>query len=339
MNPLVTIILINWNGWQDTIECLESLFQISYPNIKIIVVDNNSTNDSVDKLYEYAEGLTEIYSEVNPKIINSRKTKKVSILEINEDNLDIYKSSNEDLILLKNNDNYGFAKGNNVGIKFALNQLETDYILLLNNDTVVESDFLEHLVLLAENNEKIGFVGPKTYFYKDFPKKIIQIAGGGTIDLKIARTYQIGYGEKEENQFPEPFQLGYVSGSCILVKKEILQEIGLIDEHFFMYWEDTDWSYQGNLKGYLSYYQPKSIIWHKHGASSNPCFELYYLSRNRIYFIRKNTNIKEYIIFLLNFFLRVFFQNIWYYLIHLKDLSMLKAYLKGLLNGFTLKIE
>ena len=86
--------------------------------------------------------------------------------------------------------------------------------------------------------------------------------------------------------------IGYVGGSCVLVKSEVLDEVGLLDERFFMYWEDTDWSYRGHKKGYRSVYQPKSIIWHKHGASSKPCFELYYLSRNRIFFMKKNATLQ-----------------------------------------------
>ncbi|MDZ4172227.1 MAG: glycosyltransferase family 2 protein [Methanobacteriaceae archaeon] len=375
MNPHVSIIILNWNGWKDTLECLESVYQTSYHPFSVILVDNHSTDDSLDKIREYCTGKDDIFEDLNSKIIKNRATKAINILELKENDLENYsinldKSDNfmgnigilkdiglapdnlkdnssllkdiglapDNLILIKNNANHGFAGGNNRGMEFARDIIKSDYILLLNNDTLVDKDFLQPMVDMAQEHENIGFIGPKTYFYHSYPEKIIQITGGGDINLKKARTFQRGYKKEEDNQYNDPVQLGYVGGSCVLVKMETLTKIGLLDERFFMYWEDTDWSYRGTLQGYKSFYQPLSIIWHKHGASSKPCFELYYLSRNRVFFVRKNSTKKEYQRFLLYFFTRVFWPDIWYYLIHLKSGKKFKCYIKGLWDGFRLKI-
>lgn len=123
----VAIIILNWNGWKDTIECLKSLNNLNYKNYEVIVVDNGSTDNSVEKIKEYIE--------------NKPKFK-----------------------LIANEKNLGFAGGNNIGIRYALNN-EFEYILLLNNDTVVDENFLKPMVELLESSDDIGFVGPKTYFY------------------------------------------------------------------------------------------------------------------------------------------------------------------------------
>ena len=358
MNPHVSIIILNWNGWKDTLECLESVYQANYHPFSVILVDNHSTDDSLDKIREYCSGKNNVFEDLNSKIIKNRSTKPINIIELKENYLENYSSNldnsenlkdntyltkkiglaPENLILIKNTENHGFAGGNNRGMEFARDIIKSDYILLLNNDTVVDKDFLQPMVDMAQENENIGFIGPKTYFYHSYPEKVIQITGGGDINLKKARTFQRGYKKEEENQYNNPVQLGYVGGSCVLVKMETLKKVGLMDERFFMYWEDTDWSYRGSLQGYNSFYQPLSIIWHKHGASSKPCFELYYLSRNRVFFVRKNSTKKEYQKFLLHFFTRVFWPDIWYYLIHLKSGKKFKCYINGIWDGFRLKI-
>jgi GT2 family glycosyltransferase len=358
MNPHVSIIILNWNGWKDTLECLESVYQTNYYPFSVIIVDNHSTDDSLDKIREYCSGKDDIFEDLNSKIIKNKVNKPINILELKENDLKNYSSnldnsdnlkdnmdlSNEiglapeNLILIKNSANHGFAGGNNRGIEFARDIIKSDYILLLNNDTIVDKDFLQPMVDMAQEHENIGFIGPKTYFYHSYPEKVIQITGGGNISLKKARTFQRGYKKEEKNQYNDPVQLDYIGGSCVLVKRETLEKVGLLDERFFMYWEDTDWSYRGTLQGYKSFYQPLSIIWHKHGASSKPCFELYYLSRNRVFFVRKNSTKKEYQRFLLYFFTMVFWPDIWYYLIHLKSGKKFKCYIKGLWNGFRLKI-
>ena len=131
--PMVKIIILNWNGWQDTIECLESIFQISYPNYQIIVVDNGSTDGSAAKIRDWAEGK--------------------GIIENNK------------LVLIEQRENLGFARGNNVGIRYALDRRVADYILILNNDTVVAPDFLTHLVENLEKCPRAVLAAPQVIDY------------------------------------------------------------------------------------------------------------------------------------------------------------------------------
>ncbi len=188
MTPHVSILILNWNGWEDTIECLESLYQINYPNYTVIVVDNDSKDDSVNKIKEYCKGEIKVESEFfkyypgnKPIEVYEFTEEETKGLKVDEEFLK--SSSNEKLVLLVNSENYGFAEGNNIGIRYVLNTFNSDYILLLNNDTVVEENFLNSLVKVAENDAEIGILGPKIYYY-DFQGKTDVIANlGGKIDL------------------------------------------------------------------------------------------------------------------------------------------------------------
>ena len=167
MFPRVSIIILNWNGWKDTIECLESLYKITYPNYDVIVVDNGSKDDSVEKIKAYANGEIKVESKFfkyNPK------NKPIKVFEVSEEDArygrfkrTLYNKFdvNRRMILIRNKDNYGFTGGNNIAIQFALNVLNPDYVLLLNNDTVVDRNFLSELVKVAESDNRIGVLQPK----------------------------------------------------------------------------------------------------------------------------------------------------------------------------------
>ncbi|WP_297480865.1 glycosyltransferase family 2 protein, partial [Thermococcus sp.] len=229
--PRVSIIILNWNGWEDTIECLESLYRITYPNYDVIVVDNGSMDDSIQKIMKYAEGKIEVHSkffEYNPS------NKPIKVFEVNEEearqgifNKPSYEKFNVNrrMILIKNMENYGYAGGNNIGIKFALSILNPDYVLLLNNDTVVDPNFLTELVKVAESNEKIGIVGPKIYYY-DYNGKsnIIQYCGVRFIP-KILHKKVIGY-KKTHCRDVKPNLTDEVHGACMLVKRNLFWEVG-----------------------------------------------------------------------------------------------------------------
>ena len=171
MDPSVAIIILNWNGWENTVECLESLYKIDYPNYYIILVDNASHDDSIQKIREYCTGkirpisnYVEYTDHDKPIPITEIEHNKLIQFELNETllNSSIHEKN---LILIKNDRNYGFAEGNNIAIRFSMEKLNPDYVLLLNNDTVVDKKFLYELIQVAIKNDKIGFVGPKIYYY------------------------------------------------------------------------------------------------------------------------------------------------------------------------------
>ncbi|NQE54445.1 hypothetical protein C5S29_12710, partial [ANME-1 cluster archaeon GoMg3.2] len=199
----VSIIILNWNGWKDTIECLESLYQITYPNYEVVVVDNGSEDESIEKIIEYCEGKIKVESkffEYDPsnkpiKVIEYTRAEAGGGKEEEIDSL----PSNRKMIIIKNEKNYGFAEGNNIGMRYALKALNPDYILLLNNDTVVDREFLGELMKVAESNGMIGFVGAKVYFYDK--SNVIQFTGGGKIDLTRGKAPRIASGKIDNGQY------------------------------------------------------------------------------------------------------------------------------------------
>jgi GT2 family glycosyltransferase len=203
------------------------------------------------------------------------------------------------LILIENDTNYGFAEGNNIGIDFALKNLNPDYIMLLNNDTIVDKDFLKILVEEGEANIKVGLLGPKMYYY-DNPKVIWCI--GGKIDWKLARGLHVGIDETDIGQYSEKMNFDYINGSGILIKRNVLEDIGLLDEKFFLYFEETDLALRASKNGYDSTYIPHAKIWHKvskSGGGIKKEIGLYYITRNRWIFMKKWANKSDFVIFVL----------------------------------------
>ena len=181
-NPSVGIVILNWNSWEDTIECLESLYQITYPNYSIILVDNGSENESIQKIKEYTKGKIKVkskYLKYNPKnkpikvleLTNKMAARISNKSDLGKKDKEILKlKSNEKLILIKNDKNYGFAEGTNIGMRFALKIYDFDYLLMLNNDTAVEPDFLTKMVTAGEEHPKAGIIGPRIPYY-DHPDR------------------------------------------------------------------------------------------------------------------------------------------------------------------------
>jgi len=157
----VAIVILNYNGWQDTIECLESVYQIDYPNYDVILVDNASSEDSIVKIKEYCDGKIKVESkffEYNPNnkpiMVAEYEKNELEDCSIDPDFRNL--PSNRKLILIKNDRNYGFAGGNNIGVRFAMKYLKPEFILFLNNDTVVDEKFLMSLVGKIKDNSIIG---------------------------------------------------------------------------------------------------------------------------------------------------------------------------------------
>ncbi len=333
--PNVSIIILNYNGWKDTIECLESIFQIDYPNFNVIVVDNNSTDDSIKKLYEYANGQIKTSSAFFEYNISN---KPLEIIEFSKDfeisNFKIYKKkiAIKNFILIKNNRNCGFAEGNNIGISCALKTGFPDYILLLNNDTIVKKDFLTKLIKKGDTNPNIGIIGPKVYYY-DEPNRL-QVAGG-KINFWTGKSILRGDREIDNGQYNKTEETDFISGCCFLFKKELIDKIGFLNSFYRCYWEEVDYCLSSKEKGYLTIYFPISSIWHKGSRSTNKNKGLmtYYMTRNMFWFMKKHTNIIQLISFLVYFFLFRFWYINTNFLLRKKnkDIKMFwKAIAKGI---------
>ncbi len=177
-------------------------------------------------------------------------------------------------------ENLGFAAGNNLGIKRALKN-GADYVLLLNNDTLVSPDFLTKLIEAGESSQKIGVLGPKIYFYHQ-PDKLW--FAGGRVNWLYNKGEMGGYAEIDQGQYDQPpiQQSDYITGCCLLVRKDVIDRIGLMPEEYFLYYEDTDWSLAARRAGYQCVFVPSAKIWHKGsksaGQESDPY--IYYHIRN-----------------------------------------------------------
>lgn len=257
----VEIVILNYNGWEDTIECLNSLQStISNTNyiINVLIVDNGSDNDSVIELQKWMEN-----SYIEHSTIHS----------INE------KSQKEKIILLSLNTNYGFAGGCNRGIEYSLNSLKADYVMLLNNDTVVEEGFIEPLITKIENDETIGIISSEIHEYFDRQTFFL----GGAISYSRCSGYH-NYNSRELNMR----NVTFLSGCLWLIRGEAIKTCGLLDEKYFLYIEDVDYCYRMAESGYRLTCTKESVIYHKESRStkSKPIIS-YYNTRNRLYFCKK----------------------------------------------------
>lgn len=334
--PKVSIIILNWNGWEDTIECLESLYQITYPNYDVIVVDNGSEDDSIEKIKEYADGEIKVKSNF---FEYSSENKPIKFKEYTREEAERGKEkeienllSDKKHIIIKNEKNYGFAEGNNIAIRYTLKALNPDYVLLLNNDTVVDTEFLSELMKVGESDEKIGILGPKTYYYSQ-PNRI-QLTWN-KIDMWRGQVFLAGAGEIDRGQHNEIRETDYVPGSCLLIKRETIERIGLLDASYYCYWEETDYCMRAKSVGFRSVYCSKATIWHKISQSASRVTGLsnYYMVRNRFQFMRKYATKAQ----LLSFQLWLFCVELWLHssllLIRHRDVKALGAFYRGIKDG------
>lgn len=302
--PKVSIIILNWNGWEDTIECLESLYQITYPNYEVIVVDNGSKDSSVKKIKEYCHGQMKVQSKF---FIYNPNNKPIKIIEYTREEAEAggdkerefeNAPSNKKLTIIKNEKNYGYAEGNNIGIRYALAR-KYKYVLILNNDTVVHPNVLRPLVTIAERNPSIGGLTPKILFYPD-PKRIY--FAGGRLNSYRTRSAMYGYGKLDGPQFQKTSLTGNLTGAAMLIPSRIFMEVGLFDPQFFLIGEDTDLVTRIIESGYRLIYVPESVVFHKGSASfgghGSPLSQ-FFIYRNKIIYARKHCDTVRFAAFLI----------------------------------------
>jgi GT2 family glycosyltransferase len=217
-SPRVSCIILNWNGWEDTVECLNALRDCTYPQMTVIVVDNGSTDGSTSKI----------------------------------------KAAYPEILLLESDKNLGFASGNNIGIRIALAQ-DADYLWLLNNDTRAAPNALSALVAKALTDERIGAVGSVCY-YADAPSTV-QAWAGAHVNLWI------GYGRNSTTPRNDDW-FHSLYGASILIRRAAIENVGMLDEGFFLYWEETEFCLRLRKKGWRLAAAPDSRILHKLGAST-----------------------------------------------------------------------
>jgi GT2 family glycosyltransferase len=221
--------------------------------------------------------------------------------------------------------NRGFAGGNNWGMQFA----KGEYILLLNNDTEVTPDLIENLLIPFEIDKQAGAVSPKINYFD--PRDKIQYAGFNKMNTLTGRTKTIGDKEKDRGQYDKIRPTFGAHGAAMMVKKEVIDKVGRFPERFFLYYEEWDWSTRIQRAGYKIYFQGLATVYHKESMSvgkENPMKE-YYLTRNRILYMRRNAHGIRFLIFSIFFTLFTLPKTTLKYLFK-GDLVFLKAFLKGI---------
>jgi hypothetical protein len=255
-------IVLNYNGWKDTLECIESLkrSQKYLKGIEIIVVDNNSTDESLSHL---------------PKI--------------------------KGISLIRNKENLGYSGGNNIGIKYALKN-QCDFILIINNDTYVDELFFKNLFISQQIDDIVspkiyfapGFEFHKERYSKNELGKVIWYAGG-KIDWKNILGVHIGVDEVDSGQFDKINKTDFATGACMIIKSEVFEKVGYFDERYFLYLEDMDFCVRAKKEGLGISFMPKAVIWHKNASSSGGSgsrLQDYYITRNRLLFAFKFAKLK-----------------------------------------------
>ncbi len=232
MNPgKVFIIIINFGTPEHTIECLESILQNQHTHFQVVLVDVSDINDSVRIITNWIE-----------------------------------KKNDDRFIFLQEKENKGFASANNIGIKYSLEQNDCDFLWILNNDTIIGGKSLSALIKCHTNKENSGFIGSKILDYEN--RDVIQNLGG-TFNKWTGYSVLIGMGEKDDGQFEnKSINPDYVIGASMFCHADLVQEIGLMPEDYFLYYEDIDWCITAQKAGFINSTCTKSLLYHKQGIST-----------------------------------------------------------------------
>jgi len=246
----VSIIVLNWNNWQDTVKCIGSFSKLQYPNYELVIVDNGSTDDSVRQI----------------------------------------KSKFPDITLIETGKNLGYTGGNNMGIKYAMKN-EGEYVLIVNNDTeLINTHFVEEMIIKMEEDPTVGIMGPKILN----PGEIIQdsILFTPTLLNSIRESLLFKFRRRDEKNYSIPQRVEAISGVCWLIRRKVIEQIGLLDEDYFMYAEEQDYCYRAQKAGWkIMYYPVQSILHYKEPNDKNESrnYRQYiYARKNLVLFLRKH---------------------------------------------------
>lgn len=258
--PKIAVIILNWNGKKDTLQCLESLQNVQYSNYEIIVVDNGSKDNSVEAIQHQFSAVT----------------------------------------VIENGINLGFAGGNNPGISYAVFQRKADYVFLLNNDTIVDPQIFNRLICASKTYPEAGIFGAKIYFF-DMPTKIWY--AGSIWNSRVGRFAHEGINQMEDNlSWSQVKEVPYACGCALLIRANVIEEIGLLDSQYFLMWEETDWCFRAKRAGYRCLFVPDALVWHKVSSSFGKTSQqlagvsylwTYFYERNRLLWLERHLDLIE----------------------------------------------
>ena len=286
--PKVSAIILNWNGLEDTTECLQSLEKITYPNYEVIVVDNGSEGNDVQVLAA---------------------------------------KFGDNIQIIQNDENLGCAKGFNTGIRYVMANSQADYILIMNNDVVVAPDFLDELVRVAESDDKIGMVGPKIYYYDyEGRKDVIWFAGGEIRWWSANINRSIGGNDDDLPKYQAVRNVDWLTGAVMMFKSSLIEKIGLWNPSYSFGCVDTDYCLRARKHDFRIVYVPTAKVWHKVGVSAKKANISAADPSDYYYFIKQCFPLYIYIYQLLLFPFNMLHWSS-YYLIRKRDISTLRRFL------------
>jgi GT2 family glycosyltransferase len=326
---MVCIVILNWNRWRDTVECLESVFRQEYADFQVVLCDNESTDGSLEAIKAWADGkLPSAGAGTVPRYLaggtsprprpadeNGERNKRppstpesptlqtvsassppaAKPIRYSEYLYDDIRRATDTtkqdapLVLIQTGANRGFAGGNNAGLRYAMKRHDTEFVWLLNNDTVVCGDALTGMVNTMRRNPSAGICGSKILSYYE-PDKV-QSLGGCTFNKWLGIPRHIGAktaASSPVDKFEVLRRMAYVTGTSMLVSRPFLADVGLMDERYFLYYEEIDWVIRAHHR-YPLEFAPDSVVYHKEGASTGTTRSRYadfYIVQSRIRFTR-----------------------------------------------------
>ena len=288
--PLISIITINYNQLSVTCEMLDSIRLLTYPNIEVIIVDNGSKENPESHLNQH-------YPEFQ---------------------------------CIRSDENLGFSGGNNIGIEAS----KGDFLYFVNNDTEIPDGGIEKILALFDRIPKLGVVSPMLCYYprpEGATTDIIQFVGATEVNPYTARNVILGEKEPQNNQYTEAKPTPYAHGAAMMMPREVIEKVGMWPMNFFLYYEELDWCEQIRRAGYEIYVEPNAMVYHKESISIgklNP-FKTYYLTRNRILFMRRNRSFFQVFVFTLFLIFFTIPKNIIMYIVR-GEWDHLSAFVRGI---------
>lgn len=280
------IVLVNYKSWKDTIECLESIYKLSYKNIQILIIDNSPSNESIENITKWANGSIETIYTSFKELVYPLEQKPLEYKFLKEKDL-LKKVYSEKLLIIKALHNSGFSAANNIGLKY-INKVanKEDSVWLLNNDTVVSKNALTNLIQRFDEIQNCGILGSKLIEYNS-PDTIQAI--GGNYNSWLGKITMVGQNlpiTEECNNV----KFDYPIGASMFIKVNYLKQVGLMEEKYFLYFEEYDWVLRGKKKGYQASIAFDSVVYHKGGGSSGGTSSQladFYGIRSKILFTKK----------------------------------------------------
>ncbi|MFT6273920.1 MAG: GT2 family glycosyltransferase [Halioglobus sp.] len=310
IESVVYVVVLNWNGWKDTLPCLESLLASQDVSIRIVVCDNASADGSLDHVEAWAAGDLPASISAHPRLSCLSRTEKqpVSFVRIDRSSAEAGNGAGDaQVVLIDNGANLGFAAGSNVGLRFALAQQDMTHVWVLNNDTLVEPDCLKMMLRRLQCEAKPAVCGSMIHFF-DQPE-LLQAVGGNRFNRVT------GSAACSEGRFTHEDSgldlasiegdLAYLSGCSLLLPRAFMESVGLMCEDYFLYYEEIDWFTRAAGQFTLCI-AADACLYHKEGASIGSASSRgaasavaeFHMFRSRLIFMRKHNAVYLWVCYL-----------------------------------------